>query len=158
MGGFRSVSAVLGSAVLISELAIVGTATATAVATPSFTPKLCSPPVTGAAFSFKNSYGDQHSGNRYGVSAFGVSCSLARTWVPKLTHAIPAGALDKSGAYGLLNTSGHAFVGPAGFKCVGTGPPLSQHRAPPISGWCWSPSSKPYNSGTTPYFEWSIQE
>jgi hypothetical protein len=139
-------SLVLGLLATAGSLASSPSASASSLST-------CST-VVGAPFSY-NAVGGAHlSGDHYGVEALGMSCSVARSWVAKLTHAVPAGHASAAGGYGLESTNGHTYPGPTGYTCVGAGIPTGLHKAPAISGWCWKGGSYPLSPQMTGYIEW----
>jgi len=64
--------------------------------------------IQGAHWSVREP-GGRISGNKYTVTARGVSCSSVRAWVVKFTHV----KIKGSGQQGL----GQTLKGPAGYKC-----------------------------------------
>ena len=88
----------------------------------------CSPAV-GAPFSYKAPGGKQLSGDTYGVLVQNESCSNARTWATKLTHASPGTTTPDGGR--------RITGGPSGWTCEGKGYTSATRRPPTISGLCY---------------------
>lgn len=89
----------------------------------------CSSSVVGAHYNYQGVGGKQFSGDRYKVLVVNESCSTARKWVAKLTHASP-GAITGDGANVITGA-------PMGWSCEGKGSTYTTHKSPTISGQCY---------------------
>jgi hypothetical protein len=101
--------------------------------------------VHGAHYDFKAPGSQQLlSGNRYRVTATGISCAIAKSQATHLTEARP-GAQQRDGGRILSG-------GPTGWKCEGKSYTYSRRRPPTISGLCYKGSL----TNPTGYFQWGI--
>jgi hypothetical protein len=111
--------------VAIGSMAAPGSQAATARAAST----KCHIIVTGAHWSIP-APGGRITGDKYKVAAVGMSCTSARPWAIKFTHA-------------RVKASGQTLKGPRGFTCISYSEPV------PYTGVCTHP---PHNH---PYFGWA---
>jgi hypothetical protein len=124
--------------------------------------------VTGAHFSYKAVGGHRLSGNRYSVTAAGISCASAESYASKLSHADPKIYVDTYELSLLYNARGTMFAHwPPEFTCAGNGYPLTsnghsalmtRHKPPTISGFCWRGDAyDPYSPHVTAVIQWGAR-
>ena len=127
-------SATLAVAVTTAQARPAGTHAAHAVAAQAIS--RCSIVVSGTPWRIRA--GGSISGDRYTISAHGMSCATARPWVLKFTKQTNPGI-------------GKTLKGPSGFTCRSWTTPASGAKLV-ISGVCMVP---PHNN---PFFGWGPKQ
>jgi hypothetical protein len=150
--GLGLVIAGLASSLLVGQVP-TASASKTALSPSSNALKFCGF-VTGDHFNYHAVGGAPLSGSTYNVSAFGISCSAARSYTTQLSYAEPKTYIASYGLDLLYNAQGTKFANwPPHFICAGNSYTLARHHPPTISGACWKGGTNPFSLKNTGYLE-----